>query len=550
MINKPYLEVAAKAQAEVLDAIPAKWKLSPAQLDLAPNANVTDIPRTCGLLTPAQIAITEQTATELLAKMATGELTSVAVTEAFCARAAIAQQLTNCLIAFFPDEALSTAAALDEHLAKTGKPVGPLHGLPVCIKDMYDVKGHRTTMGFISWFDVVAEKDAVLVRMLREAGAVFHAKTTMPQTGMMLETKSHLWGITRNPYNRSLGAGGSSGGDGALIAMRGSPIAPSSDIGGSIRVPAAYNGLYSLKPSADRIPRGGLRSPAPGNISIKVSCGPQCHSVADMKMFAKVINAYPTAQFEPNVVPLPWRDVQAPKGKLSVGLWEFDGVVTPHPPIQRALRETAQKLISAGHEVIPVTLPFDCWEVLVTTRKLFFQTGFQEGKAVLAAGGEDMMPGVNFALTTFNTKPLAITELFACNTQMSMWKGQMSAWWSATAAKTSTGRPIDALIGPVNPSASAPHDMPGYCGYTSVFNILDYPATTLPLKSFRISAEKDPKDPDYQPVQGNPYDKMIYDMYDPELFAAQPVCLQVAGRPFQDEEVVAVTEALDLVLNS
>lgn len=245
---------------------------------------------------------------------------------------------------------MSTAAALDDHFAKTGKTVGPLHGLPVCIKDMYDLKGHRVTMGFVGWFDVIAEKDAALVKVLREAGAVFHAKTTMPQTGMMLETTSRLWGITRNPFNRSLVPGGSSGGDGALIAMRGSPIAPSSDIGGSIRVPAAYNGLYSLKPTSDRIPRGGMRSLFPGNISIKVSCGPQCHSIADVKMFTKVINAYPSAQFEPNVVPMPWRELPTPKGKLSFGLWEFDGVVKPHPPILRALKETKQKLIDSGHE--------------------------------------------------------------------------------------------------------------------------------------------------------------------------------------------------------
>jgi Asp-tRNA(Asn)/Glu-tRNA(Gln) amidotransferase A subunit family amidase len=117
--------------------------------------------------------------------------------------------------------------------------------------------------------------------------------------------------------------------------------------------------------------------------------------------------------------------------------------------------------------------------MLVTTRKLFFQTGFTEGKAALAAGGEEMMPGVKFALETFKTRPLSITEVFACNTQMSMWKGQMAEWWSSTVTKTSTGRPID----------------------------------------------------------------------DPEMFAAQPVCLQIVGRPFQDEEVVAVMEALDPILN-
>jgi len=161
--------------------------------------------------------------------------------------------------------------------------------------------------------------------------------------------------------------------------------------------------------------------------------------------------------------------------------------------------------------VIPVTLPFDCWEMLITTRKLFFQTGFLEGKAVLAAADEPMKPGVKFALETFNTKPLSITELFACNTQMSMWKGQMSEWWSSTVSKTSTGRPIDALVGPVSAAVGSPHDLPGYCGYTSVFNILDYPAATIPLKGFKISAREDPKDLDYKPLKSNPYDAMVYE---------------------------------------
>ena len=148
----------------------------------------------------------------------------------------------------------------------------------------------------------------------------------------------------------------------------------------------------------------------------------------------------------------------------------------------------------------------------MTTRKLFFQTGFVEGKAILAAGGEEMMPGVKFALSTFNTKPLSITELFACNTQQTMWKGKMAEWWSSTVSQTTTGRPIDAIIGPTSAAVGAPHDMPGYCGYTSVFNILDYPAGTLPLKDFKISAEKDPKDVGYQPLQNNPYDHLVYEM--------------------------------------
>ena len=254
-------------------------------------------------------------------------------------------------MSFFPEEGLKTAAALDEHFAKTGKVVGPLHGVPICIKDMYDVKGQRCTMGYTSWFDVFADDDSSLVKILRSSGAVFFAKTTMPQAGMMLETRSKLWGVTLNPFNRKMVAGGSSGGDGVMLAMKGSPVAPSSDIGGSIRSPAAFNGLYSIKPSSDRITKSGLRSAAPGNVSIKVSCGPVAHSVDDLKTFTKIINAHGNlSQFEPNTVPIPWKEVAVPTEKLSFAIWDFDGVCMPHPPILRALKETAQKLIGAGHE--------------------------------------------------------------------------------------------------------------------------------------------------------------------------------------------------------
>lgn len=187
--------------------------------------------------------------------------------------------------------------------------------------------------------------------MIRNYGAVFFVKTTMPQTGMALETSSNLWGRTLNPFNTKLGAGGSSGGEAALIAMRGSPIGPSGDIGGSIRAPAAFNGLYAIRPSAERIPRRGSKHPAPGMISIKSSYGPACHSMEDLKMFTKLLNSHPTLLYEPSCIPIPWREVPRPE-KLCIGVMNFDGVVMPHPPVLRAIEETVNALKSAGHDGI------------------------------------------------------------------------------------------------------------------------------------------------------------------------------------------------------
>lgn len=172
----------------------------------------------------------------------------------------------------------------------------------------------------------------------------------MPQAGMMLQTVSPLWGRTLNPFNTDFAAGGSSGGDGSLLAMRGSPFCPSTDIGGSIRAPAAFNGLYGIRPTADRIPKYGMLSTAPGQTSIKVSCGPNCHSVGDLKLVTKLLLSHADfIGYDPTAVTIPWKEVQA-KEKLVIGVLKTDGVVTPHPPILRALSEVAAKLKAAGHQ--------------------------------------------------------------------------------------------------------------------------------------------------------------------------------------------------------
>ena len=168
--------------------------------------------------------------------------------------------------------------------------------------------------------------------------------------------------------------------------------------------------------------------------------------------------------------------------------------------------------------VIPMTLPFDCWEMGQLTWHLFFQTGFKEGKAALEAGGEPMVLAMQFYLKAFDIHPLSIWELFGYNVKQGGYKLKMSEWWNSTASITKTGRVIDGLIGPSHPSAGYPHDFPCWWGYTSVWNILDYPATTIPVKGFKISSVTDPKDSGHKPLDNNPFDKMYYDMCRSTMF--------------------------------
>ncbi|KAJ8481087.1 hypothetical protein ONZ45_g15432 [Pleurotus djamor] len=145
-----------------------------------------DVPTTCGLLSSREIDITDTVDVSLiLDQLRKGEWSSVETTTAFYKRAIVAHQLTNCLTEIFVDRALRRAKELDDYLRVNGKPVGPLHGLPISLKDQFGIKGLETIMGYAAWIGEYAESDCVLVEMLYELGAVPFVRTNVPQTLMV-----------------------------------------------------------------------------------------------------------------------------------------------------------------------------------------------------------------------------------------------------------------------------------------------------------------------------------------------------------------------------
>jgi len=237
-------EIAEDKRARLASTIPKEWLLKSPATELS----VMDYPKKSGILSTEELAITESSATDLVDKMAAGQLTSVAVTTAFCNRAALAHQLVsstkfhltgflltenqvNCALEFFPEKALERAQELDDHLKTTGKPVGPLHGLPISLKDQFRIKGLETSMGYVSWIGKYETENSTLVDLLLNAGAVFYVKTSVPQSLMAGETINNIIGRTVNPRNKNLSPGGSSGGEGAIVAFRGGIIGVGTDIG-------------------------------------------------------------------------------------------------------------------------------------------------------------------------------------------------------------------------------------------------------------------------------------------------------------------------------
>ncbi|KAH7000751.1 amidase signature domain-containing protein [Ilyonectria destructans] len=537
--------IAKEARTQVLDSIPSRWHLDPEKYKSLKD--VTSIPETCGILTDRQLEITGSTVVDIVKRLESREWKAVQVLESFAARAAIAHQLVNCLTDWFYEDGIAQAKALDEMLDNGGQLKGPLHGVPIALKDSHEVKGHSVTMGYVSRRNNVAKQDSALVGTLRAAGAVFFCKTTMPQSGMALETVSNIWGRTVNPFNRDLSAGGSSGGDAVLVALRGSPVTPSTDMGGSIRVPAAFNGLYGIRPTSDRIPKGGMVNTNTGNVTIKLSCGPVCRSLDDLELFTSIINAYPRNKHDPTSVPVPWRQLSRDvvDGKLTIGIMKWDRVVMPHPPVLRALEHTRKVLEKAGHEVVDFSPPFDCWNAKQTTFDIYYQSGCGGTMSTLAAAGEPTIPAFADLLKVFNVREQSAAEALKLNLKTRALKEQFLEAWNDTAHQATSGRCIDALITPPAPAVGYPHDFNVYWGYTSLFNLIDYPSIILPIPNFKVDAQLDPTDTRYRPLETNPYDKPNHDLYDPKLFANQPSTIQIVGRPFEDEEAIQVASVLD-----
>ncbi|KAF8323776.1 amidase [Clavulina sp. PMI_390] len=500
-------------------------------------------------LTAEESRIVHLDATALVEAMASRQLSAVQVTTAFAKAAVAAQDLTNCLTEIFIEQGLARAQELDEHLVRTGRVVGPLHGLPVSIKDHILIKGLDTASGYISWAGkTVADRDAVVVDILRKAGAVLYVKTANPQTLLSLETHNFIYGRTVNPFNRNLSSGGSSGGEGALIASFGSPLGVGTDIGGSIRIPAAHNGLYGMKASVARMPHAGLMGSHDGMDNIVGVVGPLARSARDLALFSKVMLQYNSWDLEAPVLRMPWKDAvvdgkDLPK-KLCIAVLMDDGVVRPHPPLLRELEDTKNALIAAGHEVIEWE-PLDhqlTWDLIV---RLYFLDGGEEYMETLAEGQEQPTPSFGWIHSLIEgAPPLTARQTWRLNGERERLRQRALMHWNATKARTSTGRPVDAILCPTFPTVAAPHDTTRWWGYTAHWNLVDYPAVIFPTG--RRVTVADYLDTDESLPEGrNDAEKFINAQWNPKTYENAPISLQLVGRRHDEESLLAMLNVVE-----
>ncbi|KAF1984471.1 acetamidase, partial [Aulographum hederae CBS 113979] len=436
--------------------------------------------------------------------------------------------------------ALQRADELDKYLKENGKPVGPLHGVPVTVKDQFDVEGYDSTIGYVGRAYKPASKDALMVTLLRDLGAVVIAKTNLPQTIMWCETDNPLWGCTTHPSDANLTPGGSSGGEAAALALHGSILGWGTDIGGSIRIPAHMNGLYGLKPSSGRLPYAGLTNSTDGQEHVPSVVGPLARSLSSITLAVRsVIDTNPWLH-DPKCHPLQWRgeihdEVQT--RKLTVGVLLDDGVVKVHPPIKRIILHVASKLKDQGHEIIEWTSDLHS-EVVDVMDTYYTSDGGADILADLSVAGEPRIPHVRALLDRAKGKALSVDQYWQLNRRRLAAQTAYLEKWNRT--HSSTGACVDAILCPVMPHCAVAHGNCKWVGYTKVWNVLDYSALVLP--GGLVDKNLDVKE-DYQPR--NELDAWNWGLWDPDAMHGLPVGIQLVGRKLEEEKLLGIGNVLD-----
>lgn len=280
---------------------------------------------------------------------------------------------------------------------------------------------------------------------------------------LVAEAHNNLFGRTRNPVVSHLTPGGSSGGEGSLLAFRGSILGIGTDVGGSIRIPAAANGVYGYKPSVGILPFFGYAASSwtGMNTGVPAVCGPLGHSVRDLALFTRVIRASQPWLSDPAIIPHVCEQGTAER-KPVIGIIEKSSL-TPHPPILRALGEAAEKLRKAGFTVKAFE-PVDFGEIGKVTRQLFTVDGLSYQKRELAKVGEPPVPSVR-KIGFWDIPPKTHEAMWSWNTKKLGLQKQMLDRWVAAG--------VDVVICPAGPHTAVQPDGWTYDTYTVCWNAMD-----------------------------------------------------------------------------
>ena len=389
--------------------------------------------------------LTRATAIGLARMIAGGEVSSCEVVEAHLRRIADVNPAVNAVVVLDAARALARAREADAARAR-GRPCGPLHGVPFTVKDNIAAAGLPMAIGAPERVGAVAGADATVVARLKAAGAILLGKTNCPPWGGGTETDNEVYGRTSNPYDLTRTPGGSSGGEAAIVAARGSPCGLGTDSGASVRLPAHFCGLASIKPSAGRVPLTGVLDDG-GQLGAladpRTQVGPLARSVADAALLLRLI-AGPDGR-DAAVVPVALGD---PDGvalrTLRVAVHAEDGLATPTRETVATVERAASVLRGAGARVEAARPPAGGHEITLEVWRSY---------------GGDMRS----------------EELYGLLRRWDAFRAEMLAWVER----------YDVVLSPVFPGPARRHgqmDIPGELeptSFTTPYNLTGWPAATV-----------------------------------------------------------------------
>jgi fatty acid amide hydrolase 2 len=427
-------------------------------------------------------------ATRLSKMIKAREVSSREVVDAHIAQIELVNPILNAMVRTRFDEARAEADAADSVVreeAPDGLP--PFHGVPCSIKECFALEGMPNTGGLPARKGVISKKDATAVARLRQAGAIPLGVTNLSELCMWMESDNRVYGRTNNPYDPSRIVGGSSGGEGAIVGAGGTPFGLGSDIGGSIRMPAFFNGVFGHKPSGGLIPNSGQFPISHGKARRYLTTGPLCRRAEDLWPLISVL-AGPDG-IEEQCTPIPLGDPAAVRiDGLDVLVVEDNGRRKVSDEIKAALRRAAEALADRGANVKSASYPalghgFNIWSTMLTKAGgPSFGTLLGNGRQVntywevaryLLGRSEHTLPAVGLALLD-HLAPLVL--------------GDTERWVTlGEELKRDLARDIGpggVMLYPPYPSTAPRHHRPllkplqGV--YTSIMNILEFPVTQVP----------------------------------------------------------------------
>lgn len=512
--------------------------------------------------TGTQQMLISRSAVELAGMIARGEVSAVEVVEAHIQQIERVNPKLNAVVIKRYDAARAEAKQADARRAK-GEPLGPLHGVPITIKECLDLEDTPSTFGLPSRANLLAQHDDAYVARMRQAGAIILGKTNVSQLLLYYESDNPLYGRANNPWNLERAPGGSSGGQAAIIAAGGAPLGLGTDIGGSLRIPATFCGIASLKPTAGRLPDPGRFSVPIGQRAIVSQVGALARRVADVALGLEIINGGRNPNTEPS---MPLGDPSTVDvSKLRVAYYTDDGTFQVAPAVRRAVQQAAALLKSLGAQVVewqPPNVP--------QAQDIFYRIlSADKGRGMKASLGRDkrdprisglIMPASlpRPMLAVFSKVAGALGQHSLAGLARNFGYGDTHHYWQLVEAQMDyqarfqaaldqdAGGPFDVILCPACSLPAFTHggsrDLATAGAYAPLYNVLGYPAGVVPFT--RVGADE-------EVGRGASRDMAEKAALKVETGSAGlPVGIQIVARPWREHVALAMMSAIEQAASS